>query len=124
MTSAGNPGDFPDALRQEALQVLEGPGRERFLSNLVYWAAMACRDSYPEAHASEPPPASETVASLRAWNEIQIVIGTQLAVALGIQRDGYPHEAFLDVIVGTSKTGGIGRMLEWAVERAVSESTS
>jgi hypothetical protein len=105
------------ALRGKLLHMLASGQRSQFLASLADALPLAARGEYAEAgHSSE-----HALASLRAVNEMMIVIGAQLVSSLNRQPSAYPDEAFLDVLLENAVIGDCRHVLAWALQRAVSK---
>ncbi len=101
-------------IRDQALAVLSGPNRDRFLVALVSAIALAGRGQYTEAGNSE----AHALAALRAINEMVIVVGKQLRSSLAA-RSAYPDEAFMQVLAENAAIGHVEPVLRWAIREAV-----
>jgi hypothetical protein len=102
------------AIRDQALAVLAGPFREKFLIALTGGLAMSGRGEYVEAGNDE----AHALAALRALNELMIVVTKQL-ISSRAGRPAYPDEAFLTVLAEKSATGHIEHALDRALRAAL-----
>lgn len=106
--------DSGDALAAGIRQILASAMRVRFLLSLSAEMTIAARDSYMEAGLT----ATDSQMSLRCLNELQIVVGKQLAAAVLDEPPSYPDQAFLDVLTEKARVGGCPSKVETALRRA------
>jgi hypothetical protein len=103
---------------QASLEALGSSRRVSFLVDLSGELTMAGRDSYVGAgHAI-----GDSQRSLHCLNELQIVVGTQLATAVLGEDPAYPDDAFLTVLGERSQSCGQLDHLQCALARAATHS--
>jgi hypothetical protein len=103
-----------DHSRLTSLQaLLSGPSRTPALLRLAAELTLAARGSYVEAGLNE----SDAVARLRCLNELQIVVGKQIASSVLGQDPAYPDEAFVLVLQDKSASGDCEMILREVLDR-------
>lgn len=101
----------------EALVILAGPSRQRFLVALSGHVTLRARAEYIEAGHNDE---RQALAALRAINEVMIVIVKQLKSTMD-GKPAYPDEAFLQVISEKAAIGGCEEVVRAALIYAVKE---
>jgi hypothetical protein len=103
---------------QASLEALGSSRRVAFLVDLSGELTMAGRDSYVEAGHT----IYDSQRSLHCLNELQIVVGTQLATAVLGKEPAYADDAFLTVLGERSQSCGQLDHLRHALARAANHS--
>ena len=99
---------------EKALAILASDNRCSFLASLASALPMAARGEYMEAGGSR----EHAISSLRAVNEMMLVVATQLKSSLEGE-PAYPDNAFLRALADHARAEGSQRVLSWALAQAV-----
>ncbi len=101
-------------MRANALAILGGSERLRFLVALAAGISFAARGQYVEAGYDE----AHALRALRHVNEMMIVATVQLQSSMA-QKPAYPDEAFLEVLADHASMGHCREVLGSALKEAI-----
>ena len=103
--------------RERVLELLVGPDRIPYLLTLASHFTLRARGEYVEAGQNEE---AQALASLRAANEVMIVIVKQLRSSMAGQPD-YPEDVFVRILLEKSAIGGREGVARDAIVNAIRE---